>query len=248
MSQPTEQEGNVRREGSWAKPVAGLEVTGAPATAMNLNVQGRRLTGPVRGFGQMWQKTYATRLNGAKVSPTELVSEWRENFSKFWPAGNHFYAPLTGIAPGEVAVLNLSGPGRMPLSTGIMVIYVDDESFSFMTPQGHMFAAMITFSARDEQGTTVAQVQALLRASDPFFELGCRLGFVHKREDEFWRGTLANLANHFGVQTPVEQKVVRVDSRLQWSEAGNVWHNAAIRSALYAPVHFARRLLRRPRA
>ena len=28
-----------------------------------------------------------------------------------------------------------------------MVIYADDESFSFMTPQGHMFAGMITFSA-----------------------------------------------------------------------------------------------------
>ena len=42
----------------------------------------------------------------------------------------------------------MTAPGGGPLiSTGVMVIFADDESFSFMTPQGHMFAGMITFSA-----------------------------------------------------------------------------------------------------
>ena len=49
----------------------------------------------------------------------------------------------------------------MRLSTGVRVIYADDESFSFMTPQGHMFAGMITFSAFDDDGVTVIQIQAL---------------------------------------------------------------------------------------
>ena len=30
---------------------------------------------------------------------------WRQNFQTFWPDGNRFYAPLTGIEPGEVALL-----------------------------------------------------------------------------------------------------------------------------------------------
>ena len=38
-------------------------------------------------------------------------------------------------------------PGGMKLSTGVMVLYADDESFTLMTPQGHMFAGWITFSA-----------------------------------------------------------------------------------------------------
>jgi hypothetical protein len=37
-----------------------------------------------------------------------------------------------------------------------------------------------------------------------------------------------------------------VDPRLQWSEAKNVWHNAAVRTALFLPIALVRRLLRRP--
>ena len=54
------------------------------------------------------------------------------------------------MKPGEVALLNLAVPGGMTLSTGVRVIYADEESFSFMTPEGHMFAGMITFSAYDD--------------------------------------------------------------------------------------------------
>jgi hypothetical protein len=175
----------------------------------------------------------------------EVITEWKANFPRFWPEGNRFYGSLTGIAPGEVAVLNLAGPGRVPLSTGIMVIYADDESFSFMTPQGHMFAAFITFSAYEDGGATVAQVQALIRASDPIYEIGCRIGLVHKMEDEFWHKTLMALGAHFGVTAHVSQQVTCVDPRVQWSETRNIWHNAAIRSALYTPVHAVRRLLGR---
>jgi hypothetical protein len=126
-----------------------------------------------------------------------------------------------------------------------MVIYADDESFSFMTPQGHIFSGMITFSAFQEDGVTVAQIQALIRASDPLYEAGCRVGVIHKREDEFWHGTLKNLAARFDVDGKVLQAVTCVDNKVQWSEAKNIWYNAAIRTALYTPVYATRRLLRR---
>lgn len=241
-----QQSDRATREAAWARPVGRLHVDGVPEEAINLNVEGRQLTGPLRGFGPMWQKTYRVRLKGVDVSPQEVIAAWKANFAAFWPAGNSFYGPLTGIAPGEVAVLNLSMPGRVPLSTGVMVIYADEESFTFMTPQGHMLAAWITFSAHDEGDVTVAQAQALLRATDPLSEIGLRL-FGHKREDEFWRHTLQQLAAHFGVQTEAEQHVVCLDPRLQWSQAGNIWHSAALRTPLFAPVHWLRRLRRRGR-
>ena len=225
-----------------------------PAGAVNLNVDGRKLTGPLNGFGQLWQKTYKVRLSGAQVPPAEVIRVWKADFPSFWPKGNQFYGSLTGIQPGEVALLNLAGPlggsvpGGLPLiSTGIMVIYSDEVSFSFMTPQGHMFAAMITFSADDDEGVTVAQVQALVRASDPFYELSFRLGFGHRAEDAFWRETLENLSRRFGVQGQVQQQVSCVDTRMQWSEARNIWHNAAIRTALYTPVASFRKLFLRSR-
>lgn len=231
---------------AWARPVDRLRVAGVPAQAINLNVEGRRLTGPLRGFGQMWQKTYKTRLSGAHVTPQEVIRAWKEKFPTFWPKGNNLYVPLRGIQPGEVGVINLTAPGGMKLSTGIMVIYADDVSFSFMTPEGHMFAGMITFSAHEEDNATVVQIQALIRANDPLYELSFRLGFGHKAEDEFWHGTLKNLAAHFGVRAAqVTQSNALVDPRLQWKEAGNIWKNAGIRSALYAPVWMVRGLLKR---
>lgn len=234
------------QEGTWAKPVDRLQVGDISSEAVNLNVEGKHLAGPLKGFGQLWQKTYKIRLTGVMVTPQELIARWRARFPVYWPEGNRLYASSAGIAPGEVGVINLKGPGGMPLSTGVLVIYADDVSFSFMTPEGHMFAGMITFSAQEDEDTTTAQVQLLVRANDPVYEMSFRLGFGHKAEDTFWHGTLRNLAADFGVTAAVvEQKNILVDSRLQWGEAGNIWHNAAIRTTLNAPVRALQRTFRR---
>ena len=45
-----------------------------------------------------------------------------------------------GINPGDVALLDLAVGGGVKLSTGVFVLYADTESFTLMTPQGHMFA------------------------------------------------------------------------------------------------------------
>ena len=46
-----------------------------------------------------------------------------------------------------MALLDLAIGGGVKLSTGVFVLYADEESFTLMTPQGHMFAGWITFSA-----------------------------------------------------------------------------------------------------
>src|SRR5918995_538422 len=179
----------ARDAAGWAKSVSQLTVSEVPDGALNLNVEGRRLTSPIHGFGKMWQKTYQVRLPSERVSAAELISTWKQRFPDFWPEGNRFYGPLTGIEPGDVALLNMTLAGKMKLSTGVMVLYADEESFTLMTPQGHMFAGWITFSASERDGETVAQAQVLMRASDPIFELGLAMG-GHKQEDRFWNHTL----------------------------------------------------------
>jgi hypothetical protein len=229
----------------WAKPVDKLHVGDISREAINLNVEGRALTGLTRGFGQLWQKTYKVVLTGADpiATPVYVIKEWKAQFPNFWPPGNKLYVPLTGIQPGEVGVINLTAPGGMKLSTGIMVIFADDTSFSFMTPEGHMFAGMITFSAYEEEGETIVQIQALIRANDPLYELGFRLGFAHKAEDEFWHGTLVNLANHFCTNAPQPTQVNQlVDSRMQWKEWRNITKNAGIRSGLYMPIGLVKKI------
>ena len=234
MTTPSERptETKPKDADNWAKPVDRLKVTDLPSEAVNINVDGRQVVGPLQGFGKLWQKTYWVRLSGVAATPAEVIKAWKANFAGFWPEGNRFYAPFTGIAPGDVAVLNLSAPGGVTLSTGVMVIYADDESFTFMTPEGHMFSGWITFSAHEEEGVTVVQVQVLIRANDPLWEIVMRV-YGFKKEDRFWNDTLRSLASHFGIEGQPQMSVACVDPRLQWSQAKNIWHNAAIRSAIY---------------
>jgi hypothetical protein len=229
-----------RDAGNWAQPVDRLAVGNVPAGALD-TVGGKQVVSPIQGFGKMWQKTYRVSLAGADVSPEQLVETWKAEFPSFWPKGSQFHAPLTGIAPGEVALLQASVGGGLKLSTGVFVLYADQESFTFMTPQGHMFAGWITFSAAVEDGATVAQCQVLMRAQDPLTEMGLVLG-GHRKEDRFWQDTLRSLARRFGVEAEPETNVVCVDKRRQWGRAGNVRHSSAFRSGL----HTATSMLRRP--
>ena len=89
-------------------------------------------------------------------TPEAVIATWKEHFPEFWPKGQRFYAPLSGIAPGEVALLEIQPvPGApVKLSTGVLVLYADDESFTFMTPEGHTLSAWITFSARRDGDVT----------------------------------------------------------------------------------------------
>src|SRR5438067_1292058 len=84
---------------------------------------------------------------------------------------------------------------------------INDESFTLMTPQGHVFAGWITFSAYEEGDSVVAQAQLLIRANDPVYEMGLRFG-GHKKEDDFWKRTLKSLAEYFNVDAPVGAQVV----------------------------------------
>jgi hypothetical protein len=233
----------------WAQQISTLKVTRVPTGALNLNVEGRQVVGPLQGFGQLWQKIYWIVLKGSDVTPTELIKVWKEHFPQFWPKESHFYPSLAGIAPGEVALFDSPIPGGLPVpvSSGVFVLYADDESFTFMTPQGHPLSAWITFSAYEEAGDTIAQIHVLMRANDPIYEAGLYLT-GSRGEDGLWQHTLTSLAAHFGVKAPVQMQKSCIDPRLQWSEAKNVWQNAAIRTMMYKmvyPVIWIRKRVRR---
>jgi len=231
---PQEKEGEkqLRDTAFWAEPVETLMVSEAPAGAVNLNVDGRRVMGPLQGFGQLWQKTYRVELSGADVTPAEVVKIWKEKFPEFQPPQNRFYPSMAGVKPGEVLLINAT-VGGMPVYTGVRIIYADDESFTVMTPEGHPESGWNTFSAYvDDNGTTVAQIQSLARADDPIYEIGFRI-VGSSEQERIWTHVLKSLAAHFGVNEPVTLEKVLVDPKVQWSKAKNVWHNAGIRSVFH---------------
>ena len=228
---------------AWARSGANLKVSNLPAGAVNLNVDKRQVVGPLQGFGQLWQKTYRVRLDGVEVTPVEVIAIWKQEFPKFQPSQNRFYPSLVGIQPGEVVLINAMTPGGL-VSTGVMVLYADDESFSLMTPQGHPESGWVTFSAYHENGGTVVQIQSMCRANDPFYELAFRI-IGSRLQERIWKHVLSSLAGHFGVTAEVEMTKTCVDTRLQWSQVKNLWHNAQIRTLMYSagtPVRWMRRM------
>lgn len=211
----------------WAKNVDRLQVSD-PADPHGYNIQGKRVAGPMNGFGRLWQRTYTADL-GAGVSPETLVADWRAHFGEYWPRMGRFHNSVSAIQPGDVTALTAGG-----VTTGIMVLYADETSFTFLTPEGHMFAAMITFSAEsDAGGRTIAQIRMLLRCSDPLFETMWPL--ARRGEDVFWPGVLRNLAAAHGVdEVEVREETVCVDRRRLWANWTNVRHNAGIRTFTHA--------------
>ncbi len=236
--------GLPRDAGSWATKVDWLTAEGGDSGGVN--VAGRRLTGPVQGFGKMWRKTYWIEVS-PRVSPQAAIATWKQHFGEFWPKAGRFKGPLTGLGPGDVALLDVRMGGGVRLSTGVFVLYADERSFTLMTPQGHMFAGWITFSAEERGAATRVQAQALIRANDPLYELGMTFG-GHRKEDQFWIKTMTSLARCLGTApVVVHTRTLCVDRRRQWGNAGQVWQNSLVRTMLQSATSvFAPR--RQPKA
>jgi hypothetical protein len=230
------EEGQHRNDAAhWARYVQTLKV---PDGLLSPNVEGRRPVSPLQGFGKMWQKTFKVRLEGACVSPAVVVETLREKFPEISGFGKGFRVPLGGLIPGAVALL----AGGL---TGVIVLYADEESFTYMTPEGHPFSGWITFSSYgDEDGTTLAQAQLLIRANDPLWEAMMVLG-LNRAENIQWQSTLRNLAAHFGANGKVETRVICVDPKRQWRHYKNIRYNVLIRSALRVPSTLVRKISKR---
>ena len=236
-------------EAHWAKPVEKIQVAGVPQGATNLNVEGRQVVSPMQGFGQLWQKTYRVRLSGVAATPEEVMQVWKENFPKLQPTENKFYPSLTGIQPGEVIFIEgkvpafPGSPSILPVASGVMVIYADEVSFTVMTPEGFPESGWNTFSTYEEDGTTVAQIQSICRATDPLYEFYFRFLGSSAQQERTWNHVLMELARLFGVDGQVVTQKTCLDDAVQWSQAKNLVKNAGMRTVFYLlalPVRWAR--------
>jgi hypothetical protein len=99
-----------------------------------------------------------------------------------------------------------------------------------------MFAAWIIFSAFLDDLTPVVQIEVLLRANDRPYEVSMAL-FGHRQENAFWTATLHKLAARFNVDATATLEQTCVDRKRQWKNAGNIRHNAAVRSAAWTATH-----------
>ncbi len=229
--------------GKWAKPVEYLEVGAAPEVARNLNVNGRRPIGPVNGFGQLIQKVYTLTIKDTNISPEDCMLELKNNFAAFQPSFNKFYPLGAGIEPGEITLIESMTPGG-PVATGVMILYSDDLSFTFMTPEGHPEAGFVSFSAFRNDIGTITQIAGLTRANDPLFELAFHtLG--SKIQKGIWIHVLTSLALHYGAPADITYQEECVDRSMQWRQITNIKNNAQIHTLIHEPARIFRSIKKR---
>jgi len=215
----------------WAKNIKQLKVTEKPEGAMNKNVNNRRVIGPLQGFGPLWEKRYLLDIKTTTAKPNEIITTLKEHFPEFQPAINRFYASKNGIAPGEIVLIDSRTPGGI-VSTGVLVLYADDTSFSLMTPQGHPESGWVTFSAKQKKKSIEVKIRGVASASDPFFEMAFRVA-GSKLQESIWTHVLSSLASYLEVEDNVNVEKNIIDSKWNWANTMNLWYNAQIRSLPY---------------
>jgi hypothetical protein len=218
----------------WSVPVDRIVVPTLPPEAINMNRKGRRIVGPVDGFGSLWQKTYRLSIDKKNLSPQNVIDILKKNFSNFQPDYNHFYPGNKEMVPGEVIAIDSSTPGG-PVSTGVVVLYADNESITFITPQGHPESGWVTFSVYRDGNKLLAQILGLARANDPIYEIAFRT-VGSKMQIRIWTHVLESLAKYLEAPAKVSIQPVCVDPAVRWSQLKNFWFNAQVRTILASPV------------
>ena len=215
-------------DAGWSPKLDKLRVTERPGGAFAKNMDGRRIIGQLQGFGPMWEKTYWLNIRKPGIKKKDVILAMQEHFVEFQPPENSFYPTSKGLAPGEIIFIDSRTPGGI-VSTGVMVLYMDDSNFTFITPQGHPEAGWITFSVSEQEDSVYTQIQGLVRASDPFFEAAFTI-VGSKFQETIWKHVLSSLAKYLDAEDNVQMKKYSPATNLQWSKSGNIWYNSQLRS------------------
>ena len=199
-----------------------------PGSADNVaNVEGRELAPPSAGFGQLWWKELSVTLPSAPAAE-ELMRYWQEHLDDLWPERGTLHRDRAHVRAGDLLGIDLS-VGPVTLSTGVVVTESAPTRFTVLAPQGHAFSGWTRFETEEWPDGTRAIITIEMRASDPLFELGLMFG-GHRTEERFWADMLRNLGERFGDAPKVRLIRRRLDGHRQWRRAGNVRHNATIRT------------------
>lgn len=212
----------------WAPFIEKINVTERPEGALVKNMHNRPVQGQIKGFGKMWQKTFWLMIDKPELTPADVINTLKQNFVAFQVPENFFYPTSKGLTPGALVFIDSATPGGV-VSTGIYVLYMDDTSFTYITPLGHPEAGWITFSAREEEGKIRLQIQGLVRASDPFFEIAYAIA-GQAFQEKIWLNVLTQMAKHLGIEDNGQMVKYKPSNSFQWGKFGNIWYNAQLRS------------------
>lgn len=143
------------------------------------------------GCGPIVMRTFDVRIENADLSPSELMTAFRERSHAFVPRHIAGFTrqdhTIESMDAGDEFVVEIPGPWNGP----VRVDSVDDASVLLVTLEGHMEAGHIRFAVvEDEDEGYRFQIRSWARAGDELFEqLHLVVGVAREAQTAMWAHT-----------------------------------------------------------
>ena len=147
------------------------------------------------GAGPLYHRRYCVRIEGAELSPAELMDALRADLDAFAPSEFASFQRVGGdgpLAAGDEYVVRMPGPWDGP----VRVVEAGEDSFRLATLDGHLEAGQIAFRARDDLEFTI---ESWARSADRLSDLlYTRLRMAKEVQLHMWVSFLERVVEHSG--------------------------------------------------
>jgi uncharacterized protein (UPF0548 family) len=119
------------------------------------------------GYGPLYHRRYRVRIDGAELSPAEMIEALRADLDAFAPSEFASFQRVEGDEPlgaGDEYVVRMPGPWDGP----VRVVEAAEDSFRLATLEGHLEAGQIVFRAHDDLEFTI---ESWARSADRLSDL-----------------------------------------------------------------------------
>jgi uncharacterized protein (UPF0548 family) len=168
------------------------------------------------GYGPLYHRRYGVTIEGAELSPAELIEALRADLDAFAPSEFASFQRVDGDGPlstGDEYVVRMPGPWDGP----VRVVEAGEDSFRLATLDGHLEAGQIVFSAGDDLEFTI---ESWARSADRLSDLlYTRVRMAKEIQLHMWVSFLERVVKHSGGRRKgcisIETRRVEGDRRLE---------------------------------
>jgi hypothetical protein len=164
------------------------------------------------GYGPLYHRRYGVTIEGAELSPAELIEALRADLDAFAPSEFASFHRTTGdgaLAAGHEYLVRMPGPWDGP----VRVVEAGETSFRLATLAGHLEAGQIVFRVAGD-GELELSIESWARSGDRLSNLlYTRARMAKEIQLHMWVSFLERVIEHSGGRRsgPIEIDTRRVD-------------------------------------
>jgi Domain of unknown function (DUF1990) len=154
---------------------------------------------PDDGYGTLFHRVYRTRIRETAMTPEAVIERIAANPDCVAPTEFASFQKVRGdegeMRVGDEYVVHMAGPWDGP----VRVVERTPRCFRLVTLEGHLEAGQIRFSAREENGMVVFEIESWARSAGALVDLLYdRLRMAKEVQLHMWTSMLQRVAEMAG--------------------------------------------------